>query len=341
MSSAGHERFLIVRLGSLGDVVHAIPAAAALRARYPQAHIDWMVDPRYEELVRLVQCVDRTVLVDPRELSRGGSRLFATLKELRRTRYDAVIDLQGLLKSAILARLVRAGRTIGFPRAHLREPLARVFYTDAPHPGGGAHVIDKNLSLLRPLDVADQHVRFPINVPRTPAAASVAERFAGDGYAILNPGAAWPNKRWPADRFGAIAAGMRREQDLRSLVLWGPGEHPLASGVAAASSGAAEAGPPTTIVDLIGIARGARVMVSGDTGPLYVAAAVGTPVVALFGPTRPERNGPWAPDDISLSRVAQCACLFERRCRRAVPCIDDISVDEVMAAVRQRLSAHG
>jgi ADP-heptose:LPS heptosyltransferase len=264
--------------------------------------------------------------------------LFATLGELRRTRYDAVIDLQGLLKSALLSRLVGTRRTIGFPRGHLREPLARVFYTEAPDPGGAAHVIRKNLALLRPLDVETTRILFPIAIPHTATVTAIAERFGSTGYAVLNPGAAWPNKRWPPDRFGALAARVHRELGVRSVVLWGPGEQPIASAVAAQSDGAAEPAPPTSVPDVIGIARAARLMVSGDTGPLHLAGAVGTPLVALFGPTYHERNGPWDERDITISRARQCVCHYERRCRRTDPCINDISVDDVMAAVRQRLS---
>jgi lipopolysaccharide heptosyltransferase I len=336
-----HPRFLIVRLGSLGDVIHAIPSAAALRRRFPQAHIDWLVDPRYADLLDLVECIDRRISFDPREMLRSPARTLPLLKDLRRTHYDAVVDLQGLLKSAMLARLVGATRTIGLQRAHLREPLARLFYTTAPDSGAAPHVIDRNLALLRPLGVSDSAVHFPLRIPRTDTVAAIAERFAPDPYAILNPGAAWPNKRWPANRFGALAASIRREHGLRSIVLWGPGEDGLAGAVVSASEDAAEAAPPTTITDIVGIARGARLIVSGDTGPLHIAGAVGTPIVALFGPTFPERNGPWAPHDVTVSRVANCSCLYDRRCRRVVPCIDDIGVDEVVRAVRQRLSMHG
>ena len=332
-------KFLIIRLGSLGDVIHGIPAAAALRGRFPQAHIDWLVDPRYVELLDLVECIDRRVPFDPRNLRRG-LRAWSVLRDLRRTRYDAVIDLQGLLKSAVLARVVGATRTIGFQRAHLREPLARIFYTDAPDSDAASHVIDKNLGLLRALGVSDAAVHFPLRMPRTATVTTIAGRFA-DGYALVNPGAAWPNKRWPPGRFGAVAASIRREHGWRSVVLWGPGEEALAAAVVDASDGAAEAAPPTTITDIVGIARAARLIVSGDTGPLHIAGAAGTPIVALFGPTSPARNGPWAPRDVTLSRVATCSCVYERRCRRPAPCIDDITVNEVVAAVRQRLSVHG
>lgn len=334
-------KFLIIRLGSLGDVIHGIPAAAALRRCYPQARIDWVVDPRYTELLDLVECIDGRTPFDPRDLVRGGGNAWALLRELRRARYDAVIDLQGLLKSAVLARLVRARRTIGFPRQHLREPAARFFYSETPDPGAATHVIHKNLGLLAALGVDDRTVRFPINVRRTPASVAAAERVGSGAYAIVNPGAAWPNKRWPPERFGAVAAAIRGEFGLRSLVLWGPGEQLLADAVVAASEGAADATLQTTITDLVALARAARVMISGDTGPLHIAGAVGTPLVALLGPTFPERNGPWSPRDIVISRVAQCSCFYERRCRKPVPCINDIGVDEVVDAVRRCLIPHG
>jgi heptosyltransferase-1 len=335
--------FLIVRLGSLGDVIHGIPVAAALRSEFPSGRIDWMVDPRYIELLDLVTCIDRRIGVDPRAIKHGAGRdrFRQTMRELREHRYDAVIDLQGLLKSAMLARSVRANRTIGFPRKHLREKLARLFYTDAPDPGDATHVIYKNLALLAPLKVEDRRLRFPLEIPQTATIEQVSERFRPAGYVLVNPGAAWPNKQWPPDRFGTVAAEVYEAFGLRSLVLWGPGEQEIAIRVAEASRGAAEVSPPTTVSDLIGISRGARLMISGDTGPLHIAGAVDTPIVALFGPTRPDRNGPWGLYDVAISRVQQCSCLYERQCRKAARCIDDISVAEVMAAIHRRMAVRG
>jgi lipopolysaccharide heptosyltransferase I len=334
------KRFLIIRLGSLGDVIHGIPAAAALRMRFPDAHVDWLVDPRYVELLDLVECIDRPIAFNPRELASGG-RAWTVVRELRAARYDAVIDLQGLLKSAVLARLAGAQQTIGFPRADLREPIARLFYTGTSDTSVERHVIRKNMRLLGPLHVTDAAVHFPVAIPHTPAVTSLIDRFGAEGYAVINPGAAWPNKRWPADRFGALASALRGQHGFRSTVLWGPGEQRLAAAVVAASDGAAEEAPATTIADIVGIARHARLMISGDTGPLHIGGAVGTPLVALFGPTYPERNGPWSSHDVVLSRVTTCSCLYERQCRRPVACINDISVEEVVGAVRQRLAAHG
>ncbi len=320
------QRFLIVRLGSLGDVVHAIPAVAALRARHPGARIDWIVDPRYADLVGLVDGVDRVIPFDPRA---GWGQLLTTARQLRRERYDAAIDLQGLIKSAVLARAAGARRTIGFARADLREPLASILYTETHDSGHVSHVIHKGLALMRATGVEQTAVAFPLRLPAAKPG----------GYVLINPGAAWPNKRWPPERFGELAAAIRERHGLRSVVLWGPGEESAAAAVAAASRGAAELAPLTSITDIVAIAKGASLMVSGDTGPLHIAAAVGTPIVALFGPTRAERNGPWSPSDISLTRFDHCVCHYERRCRRGYPCIDDILVDDVIAAVERRLAA--
>jgi ADP-heptose:LPS heptosyltransferase len=259
------------------------------------------------------------------------------MARVRRQHYDAVLDLQGLLKSAVLARLSGARRTIGLAMEHLREPAARLFYTETVDPGTAAHVIDQNLRMAAAAGVTDTRVMFPLDVPSTATADAAAARFGRDGYVLINPGAAWPNKRWPAHRFAALAAAIRHRRGLRSLVVWGPGEKAMAETVVAQSQGAAELSPATSIADLFALAQRAGLMVSGDTGPLHIGGAVGTPIVALFGPTRWERNGPWSAADAIVSRFDRCVCHYERRCRLDTPCVDDIGVDEVMAAVEHRL----
>ena len=329
-------RFLLVRLGSLGDVIHAIPTAAALRARFPEARIDWLVDPRYVPLLEIVRGLDSRIAVNTRKLGQTAS----IVGDLRKVGYTAVIDLQGLLKSAVLAKAVGAERTIGFERAHLRERTAAPFYSHRVAPEA-THVVFKNLALLEPLGSRDTRAAFPLEIPHSLAAEGVRARFGGEPYGVINPGAAWPNKRWPPDRFGALAAAVRERFGLRSIVLWGPGEQTLAEQVANASGGAAELAPATEITDVFAIARHARILISGDTGPLHIGGAVGTPLVALFGPTRAERNGPWSTEDVVVSRTNGCVCLYRRRCRRGAQCIDEIELPEVIDAVERRLSTPG
>ncbi len=331
-------KILLVRLGALGDIVHALPVAAALRERYPDSQIDWLVDVRHAALLDLVPVIDRRVAVD----SQRWGAAFGAVRALRRERYDVAVDLQGLVKSAAFTRMSGAARAIGFSRAQLRERLAAGFYSEACEPGNYGHVIDKNLSVLALFGIADRQRRFPIAVPDSAACGPVAERVRRDGtrgYALINAGAAWPNKQWPPERFGEVASALASRHGLLPVVVWGPGEQALAARVVEASGGAGIAAPSTGIGDLLALARGARLMVSGDTGPLHLAAGVGTPVVALFGPTDPARNGPWEAADISLSRFAECVCHYQRRCRRSRGCIEDITIEDVRGAIDRRLAA--
>jgi ADP-heptose:LPS heptosyltransferase len=158
-------------------------------------------------------------------------------------------------------------------------------------------------------------------------------------FALLNPGAAWPNKRWPPSRLADVAIALRVRHDLTSVVLWGPGEEALAQDVVTAANGAAVLSPPTTIRDLVALTRGAALMVSGDTGPTHIASAVGTPIVGIYGPTRPARNGPLSPNDVTVSRDAVCSCHHLRQCTRDRMCLLDIEVGEVLGAIERRFAA--
>ena len=339
-------RFLIVRLGALGDVVHAIPVAAALRRAFPAARIDWLVSAKHREILDLVPVIDRRLVINDRGDASGGTSLLSAIRELRRARYDVAIDLQGLIKSAVLARSSGAPRVVGFSSRYARERAARLFYTEAFDPGRGGlydpretrHVVDLNLAVLSRLGITTSAREFPIE-ERDTDAAKAARRLAGERYALLNPGAAWPNKRWPPVRLAAIASELRARHGLMSVVLWGPGEEPLAAEVIAAADGAAVASPKTTIADLVALARRASLMVSGDTGPTHIAAALGTPIVGLYGPTRPARNGPMSPLDVTVSRDSVCQCHHLRRCTQDRMCLLDIEVAEVLDACERRLAA--
>ena len=327
---------LIVRLGALGDIVHAVPAAAALRHAFPDARIDWLVESKHRPIVDLVTCIDRVVPLERPSVA-GWLDVSRRMQEIQ---YDVAIDFQGLMKSAVLARASGAPRVIGFSIWHLREKAARPFYSeihrDTPTERAD-HVVRQNLALLQNLDVDDMTIRFPLAEVHSDALAEVRTTLGGDRpFALINPGAAWPNKRWPPERFGEVAAFLREIRDLPSFVLWGPGEEGLAGAVVERSDGAARVAPATRIADLLALSRAAGLMISGDTGPLHLAAAVGTPTVSLFGPTDPQRNGPWSADDVAVSRYGSCGCHYERRCRKSAWCLETIDVAEVTAAVQQR-----
>lgn len=381
-------RLLIVRLGALGDIVHALPAAAALRDAYPDARLDWLVDAKHRAVLDLIPILDTRIVLDTRRWS-GPRAPLAVIRTLRRANYDAAFDLQGLIKSAALARASGALRVIGYARPQLREPAASACYSEQVDASDTTHVVDKSLALLRAVGIggggdggrplasptirtghADSSrrerdaasvahdadaptggqvpgrraLRFPLEEPASPVPACTRQLLGlwpDEPFVVINPGAAWPNKRWPAERFGALAREVRARHGLKSAVLWGPGEETLAAQVAASSSGAAEMAPATTVAEVVSLVRAARLVVSGDTGPIHLAAAVGTPVVGLYGPTDPRRNGPWSPADESVSRFERCACHHQRRCRIAAWCLADITLDEVLDAVGRRLARGG
>jgi heptosyltransferase-1 len=328
------KRLLIVRMSALGDIVHALPVLSAIREAWPSAEIDWLADERYAGVLDLVEGVSRRVVVRPGYLK--------ALSFMRGRGYDAALDLQGLIKSASAAWLSGAARVIGFETAVLREPSAAWFYSETVPVASGAHIIQKNLSVIAALGLERPvRPRFPFVLPLSPAADHVAEDAASRGpgrFVLINAGAGWPNKRWPADRFGALAHRIREDHGLPSYVLWARGEEPLADAVVAASRGAAVRAPETTLGDLLMLSSRAALMVSGDTGPIHLAAAMQTPVVGLYGPTWPERNGPWDPADGVVSRARECVCHHKRQCQRDVMCLDSVSVEEVAAAVTRRLS---
>ena len=326
---------LIVRLGALGDIVHTIPAAAALRAAFPRSRIDWLVEAKHRAVLDLVMGLDRVVALEGRSLAAWAD----VVRREREVAYDIALDFQGLMKSAVLARASGAARVAGFSVWHLREKGARPFYSETDSTDGDdrAHVVWKNLRLLRVVGIDAAQVAFPLRaVPSDPRDEVVAAHGARK-FALINPGAAWPNKRWPPAQFGEVAAFLREVRGLSSVVLWGPGEEALAQAVVDASGGAARLAPPTAIADVVALSREAALVVSGDTGPLHIAAAVGTPVVAVFGPTDPQRNGPWSASDVTVSRFESCACHYDRQCSQAAWCLDGVTVAEVTAAIQQRL----
>jgi ADP-heptose:LPS heptosyltransferase len=329
---------LLVRLSSIGDVVHTLPALAALHRHGWEA--GWLVEPPSRVLLDENPLLAQ-VIAAPSRKAFGWGQALRVLRALRAERYDAALDFQGLWKSAAWARLSGARRVVGWEGRARREPSSAVLVGERARRSGGGHVIDKNLGLLRPLGIDAVGLReFPL--PFSPDAVARVDAFVaglGEGApVVLNPGGGWASKLWPAERFGELARGLRA-LGLRPLVSWGPGEEGLADRVVAASGGAAVPSFPTSLLDYVELARRARLVVAADTGPLHLACAVGTPVVALFGPTDPARNGPFAPEDVVIRRTPACAPCYSRTCARHAGVMDAVTAGEVLAAAERRLAA--
>jgi ADP-heptose:LPS heptosyltransferase len=329
---------LLVRLSAIGDVVHTLPVAAALRRRGFDVH--WVVEPPARPLVDGNPAVSRAIAA-PAARPAGLPRAWSAARALRRDGLDVALDLQGLWKSAAWARASGAGRVIGFAGPWRREPMSEMLLgvriAPAREPG---HVIDKNLALLRALDIrAEGDREFPLP-PAPEEKRRVAEQLAARDwrdFAVLNPGGGWASKLWPPASFGAVAQGLAA-RGLVPIVTWGPGEQGLAEAVVAASGKTATACFPTTLLEYAEVARRARVVVAADTGPLHLACAVGAPVVGLFGPTDPARNGPCGDLDLTVRRQPLCSPCHRRRCSVHEGVMAAVPPVEVLAAVDRRLA---
>ena len=342
-------RILIVKLGSIGDIVHTLPALAALREGFPEAEISWVVERNLSEILRDNPILDRLIEVDTKALRRGlmsGETLRAPRQQLRRLRasaFDVALDFQGLLKSASIARLSGARRVYGYSRAGLREPASSIFLSKRVSVPKQTHVIRKGLLLVEgalgiPVPSEPERYSFPIAVdPRDETAAREAANGAGGNYAILNPGGGWPTKLWSADRFGKLADALWSSYGLRSLVTYGPGEEELADSVRRASQLGKAQPVSLSLKAFYSLAKGARVYVGGDTGPTHIAVAAGTPIVGLFGPTEWWRNGSPRAEDVCVERTdIDCRVDCHRRSCSKWICMD-IEVERVLRAVEKRI----
>jgi heptosyltransferase I len=346
-------KILFVKLSSIGDVVHALPALAAVRRALPRAEISWVVERRSAEILKDNPLLNSLIEVDTKGLRRwpmSGETLPATRRQLRRLRaspFDLAIDFQGLLKSALIARLSGARRRVGFARAHLREPASRFLLTKTVEVPARSHVIARNVLLAAgalgvSLATGGEDFEFPIAVSREhEAEAEALVQNVGREFAILNPGGGWPTKLWDAARFGALADSLLRSFGLRSIVTCGPGELALAERVAEASRESAAIVASPSLKGFYALARRASVYVGGDTGPTHLAVAAGAPVVGLFGPTEWWRNGSPRAADICVERTdIDCRADCHRRSCSHWVCMD-IEVVRVTEAVGERLRRAG
>jgi heptosyltransferase-1 len=323
------ERFLVVRLSSLGDIIHTLPAFAALRRLQPESRIVWVVEEAGRVLLELVPGIDEIVV-------RGAPGWRSRI----RCRDQVALDFQGLLKSAVIARLSGSRRRIGFDRANLRERWAGVFYTERIPPVSEAdHVIYKNLRLLRAIGINDETIEFPLALPETVqdrVGRLVAELGlpAGRPWVLLNTGAAWSSKRWRPEKWIGVVERLKARR-IPSLLLWGSApEKSIADEVGRATG--VPLVPFIGLPEVVALIRAASLLVSGDTFALQAACALSVPVVGLFGPTNPARNGPFHAEDRSAFHELDCSFCYRRECRD-LRCLEAITPDEVASLVLERL----
>lgn len=342
-------KILIVKLSSIGDIIHTLPAFAAIRRAFPTAEISWAVEKRSAEILRENSLIDNLIELDTRSL-RGGKIIEEILldagrqiRELRKYTFDVALDFQGLLKSAAIAKLSRAKKRVGFAKQNLREPASRFLLTETVETETQIHIIRKNLRLAeKALDIAvpRENFEFPIftnDENRREADAIGAP--AGANFAVLNPAGGWVTKLWDAEKFGALADKLWAENRLVSIVTTAPNEAALAEKVLQNSRSGKVLLTQPSLKGFYELVKRAKIYVGGDTGPTHLAVAAGAPVVGLFGPTEWWRNGSPNRQDICVER-ADIGCRVDchrRTCGNWI-CLD-IEVETVFRAVQKRLGA--
>jgi heptosyltransferase-1 len=341
-------KILIVKLSSIGDIIHTLPVLPAIRDALPGAEISWVVERNSAEILRGNQFLTHLIEIDTKALRSkqkpGNTLLLARqqFKELRASNFDVALDFQGLLKSASIAKLSRAKYRYGFAREALREPASRFLLTKTFDVEEGAHVVVKNLTLAQKalkIPVPTEDFQFPIFTDEKHRAE--AEKIisqTGADFAILNPGAGWATKLWSAEKFGALADRLWEENKLVSVVTTAPNEKALAERSLQASKSGKIISATPSLKGFYELARHTKIYVGNDTGPTHLAVAAGAPTVGIFGPTGWWFNGSPNPKDICVERNdIGCRTNCNRRTCSNWICLE-IEVETVLKAVQNRIS---
>lgn len=334
------QHILIVKLSAIGDVVHALPVAHALKQCYPDCRITWMVEKPAYDLLTGHSDIDEVIIFEKMKFKSFSGLLAnapALMAGLRRRQFDLVLDLQGLFKSGIVAFL--SGAPIRLVYENAREGsqfLSKRIVGEAAK----GHVVERYLDVVRYLGCEVEKPLFNVTVSdidkrQAEQILQSAGLKSGVPYIVMALGANWPNKIWPAEYF-ALLADRIYDQGIVPVVTGGPGDTPLLERLLKHT-----AIPPvdmvgkTSLKHLTAIIRDAQAFIGGDTGPMHLAAALGVPTVALMGPTDPVRNGPYGEGHKVIIANRSCIGCWQRKCPKKVDCLAAISVDEVFAALTQ------
>ncbi|MBU4495450.1 MAG: glycosyltransferase family 9 protein [Acidobacteria bacterium] len=328
-------RFLIVRLSSLGDILHTLPAFSALRRGFPDAEISWLTGEKGKDILSLVPGIDNITVLPESSLKPGKKGFIKNVRSFRRSvrlKDRTALDFQGLIKSGAAAWLSGAERRLGFGKANCREPLAALFYTEktAFFPET-RHVIEKNLALLELLGIRKGDFVFPLDIP-PPLKAFTRTMLAERGFQpgrqliLLNVGAAWETKRWFTDKWVQMIPHLV-DGERFPLLLWGsPVERAIAEEIHRRTG--VPLVPVLSIPQVMALIHRADLLISGDTFALQAACALDRPVVGLFGPTDPKRNGPFSLLDKVAFHPSECSLCYKRKCSD-LGCLQAITPEDV------------
>ncbi|MDE0340731.1 MAG: glycosyltransferase family 9 protein [Nitrospinae bacterium] len=346
------ERLLLIRLGAIGDVVHTLPLASAIKDARPDSHITWVVEPAPREVLLGNPDIDEILTIDTKKWRKnlwtsGFSALKRDLLAVRNVGADVAIDAQGLIKSGFIAWVSGAPVRIGFEHRFCREGMNVLFTTHhVLPPKNPHHVVEKNLSLLDPLCLpipSKENYRFRLH--ETQNEGEQAEKYLksvgqedGRPLLVIHPGGGWATKRWDTGRFAQLADDWQENDMGDVLLIWGPGEEKMVDEVTDAMRTQPFVAPATSVREMMALIRRGYCFVGGDSGPLHLAAAMGVRCLAIMGPTEPVRNGPWGAGNSVLHRRLACSGCYARKCPD-IECLERVRVEEAIDALNRLRAA--
>lgn len=325
------KKILIIKPSSLGDVIHSLPFLNVINDAFPQSEIHWVIAKTLEELllnhpmVKKLWVINKDRWKEWQAAKETASEINSLIRQLRAERYDMAIDLQGLLRSGILTYATRASVRVGFKEAREGSSL---FYTHKVDGGKEIHAVDRYLKIASAIGCETGDVRFPMPLIKE---SEKVKKLKGDlrDYAVIVPGARWDTKRWHSEKYGKLAAML----DMKTVIIGSSSDTEIAKGIEFCSGGKAlSIAGNTDIKELISLMRDAKYVISNDSGPMHIAAALGISAVAIFGPTNPVRTGPYGRNHIIVKSDIECAPCYKKNCK-GMRCMDDISVEKVYEAI--------
>src|SRR3990172_2607201 len=336
----------IFRLSSIGDVIHTLPVAELLKARFPKARITWVAEKMMAPLLKHNPAIDQLILLDTKSWRRGfispsvWKEVFRFLRYLRSQQFDVALDFQGLLQSAALARFSGSPRRIGMSRFDRKDRWSSFLLNEfSTQTALKHHIIEKNLALLERLDILPENQPLQFHMHPEQEAVDYVERelkkLELQKFILVHPGGGWITKMWDVDKFAQLIDTIYTDLHIPTLLTWGPGEKHVSDTIARKCISPAMVSFSTNLSELIALTAQARLMISGDTGPLHLASALGVPVVGIYGPTDPARNGPWNPHDSACTVHYECSPCYQSTCPIGVQCLRQLEGTSVLDAEKK------
>ena len=346
------QKFLIIKLSSIGDIVHALPFLRTLRSNRPNAYIAWIIEESFQDLIKCNPDLDEVIPVRTRYWRKNiniksWNEICEIRKLLKKRQFDWTFDLQGLIKTGFIASMTGAPNRAGFHSSNCREKINAWFNNHrSKYISTDSHIVDRCLSLLSIL--GDFHPQTDFPLPICEEDENISEAFIAKNSKLtekpiagINPGAGFPTKLWCIERYARLADKLTEELGFSILLTWGPGEEEMVRNIAESMKQKSWIAPATTIAESIGLYKKLSLFVGSDSGPFHICWALGIPTVSVWGPTDPNRNGAYSKNHAAVFHKLNCSFCWKRLCPLGTTeCMDKVTIQNMFDATKKIASEH-